>query len=276
MSDLFIAMLALSEPSEPNANTIVEAFARLVPNASSRLQHVDPPAGSGTPESAHLFQVGDTLLSVIPVDQPLPPGTLDDAIEADRVWPEAKEKLAAHKAHIIVGAVTEATDHASAINTASLVTAVAAAITSITPTIGIYWSNGNTITERSTFLTAAQGLFAGQPPATVWVQMLWLDGPPTPKGERTLAVVTTGLRPFVGREIEFLPVALPPRTIAERVIGAIVYLLSNGPVLKDGDTLGVSEQERIRVVFANSGQRPGVPVMNLSLERLESSATVQG
>ena len=118
-------------------------------------------------------------------------------------------------------------------------------------------------------MQAAEELIAGRPPADVWVQLLWLDGPPTPEGERTLAVVTTGLAPFVGREVEFMPAPLPPAVIAERTLGTITYLLGQGPVLKDGDSLGVSEAERIRAKYAAQGYKPGVPVIQLRIEALD-------
>jgi hypothetical protein len=92
-----------------------------------------------------------------------------------------------------------------------------------------------------------------------------LDGPPEPGGQRTLALVTTGLASFVGREIEWLPATLPPAVIAQRVYGVCQYLIVNGMVLKDGDTVGVSESERIRVHFAERGQR-GAPVLQLTME----------
>ncbi len=81
-----------------------------------------------------------------------------------------------------------------------------------------------------------------------------------------------GLQPFVGREIEFWPQPLPVATIAERVIGTIQYLLNKGPVLDDGDTLGVSDSERIRVRHQPRGQRLDVPVLVLSVEHLDEPA----
>ena len=99
---------------------------------------------------------------------------------------------------------------------------------------------------------------------------------PTEKGEPTLAAVTKGLQAFVGREIEFQPSTLPPVTIADRVIGTSLYLLSRGPVLQDGNTLGVSAQERIRVVFAKQGRRAGVPVAKLTLEHLHVHGSIKG
>jgi hypothetical protein len=180
--------------------------------------------------------------------------------------------MSAQTAHIIVGALSEAEGHGPCVDHASVVTVIAAAIASMTPTIGVYWSNGGTVTEAGHFVQAAERLVAGRPPADLWVQLRWLDGSPTPEGERTLAVVTTGLSAFVGREVEFMPAPLPPAVIADRTLGTLTYLLTHGPVLKDEDSLGVSEKERIRVTHAAQGYKPGVPVMQLRVEALDEPA----
>ena len=271
MSNTFVAMLALSQPEIPSAEVIVAEFKRRVLSTSAEIEAVEAPEKSAEAGTAHAFTLGSRLLSVMLIDKPLPEGMFDEAIKADLVWPDAKEKLAAHQAHVIVGCVAESEDFGSAIDTAGLVTAMAAVVAALTPTIGVYWSTGNTVTETGQFLRLTDSFFAGTPPVAVWVQLLLLPGPPTARGQRTLAAVTQGLLPFVGREIEFQPSTLPPATIAQRVVGTSIYLLSNGPVLNDGDTLGVSQVERIRVAYAEQGHRAGVPVMKLSLEHLDSA-----
>ena len=85
-------------------------------------------------------------------------------------------------------------------------------------------------------------------------------------------MVTTGLSAFVDREIEFQPSAKPPDLLASRLIGTIRYLLAKGPVLNDGDTLGISENERIRVRLVASEIRPEQPVYALSLEQVDDAA----
>lgn len=97
----------------------------------------------------------------------------------------------------------------------------------------------------------------------LWLSLTWLDVPVPANTPRQLVALTTGLAPFIGREIEFMPSTLPPATIAQRVISTAQYLITNGLVLKDGDTLGVTETEKIRVRFAERGQRPAVPVVQL-------------
>jgi len=275
MKNTFVAMLALSRPELPTAEAIIAELKKRAPRFADGLRAVRPAETPAAAGQALTFAAGNRLLSVMLIDKPLPDGTLDEAIKADLVWPEAKEEIATHRAHVIVGCVANAEGHGPAVETAGLVTAMAAAVAALTPTIGIYWSTGNTVTEAARFQQIADSFFEGNAPVTVWVQLLLLPSLPTAKGERTLAAVTQGLQPFVGREIEFQPTTLPPATIAQRVIGACIYLLNKGPVLRDGDTLGVSHEERIRVAYANSGQRPSVPVLRMGVEQIERTVPHQ-
>jgi len=269
MKTTFVAMLALSKVELPSAEAILAELERRAPRFAAGLTAVKTPESAAEAAGVRIFTVGSRLLSVMLIDKPLPDGMFDEAIRAELVWRDARERLATHQAHIIVGCVVDGEGHRPAVETAGLVTAMAAAVAALTSTIGVYWSTGNTVTEAARFQQIADSFFAGNLPVTVWVQLLLLPSIPTAKGEPTLAAVTRGLQPFGGREIEFQPTTLPPAGIAQRVFGGCIYLLTKGPVLKSGDTLSVSQEERIRVSYGTQGYRPGVPVMKLSLEHFD-------
>lgn len=271
MTDRFIAMLALEQPAAVSADHLASQLKCQFPEAGLAAKSVEAKSSQAAPDAPILMDLGGTLITVLFVDKPIPADALSHAIRVDRMWPEASKRLATHRAHAIVATLSEAQDFAQARTNAYTVTLAAAALCALMPTIGVYWGAGDTVVEASRFVQSASAMTQGRVPADMWFQLLWLDGPRTPAHERTLAVLTTGLAPFVGREIEFLPAALPPAVIAERVLGTIVYLLMNGPVLNDGDTLGISESERIRIQHLPAGQRPNLPILVLSVEQLASS-----
>lgn len=214
-------------------------------------------------------------LSVLLVEQPLPRDAYERALSLDRVWPAAAEAMQRQRAHAIVGMVDAAEDHGGALEGAACATLVAAALATLLPALAVIWAAGATITDPPRFVESAKGLARRQLPSDLWVSLAFLDGPPSATGERTLAVLTTGLQPFVGREIEFLPTALSPYELARRVIGLGQYLIQSGPVIRDGETVGITETERIRVRFAD-GQRRGVPVMALTLEQGDEAPSTVG
>ena len=76
-----------------------------------------------------------------------------------------------------------------------------------------------------------------------------------------IGAVTLGLSQFVGREIEFEGKGLDVTTVLDRVMGLAVYLIERGALIADGDTVGVSETERMEVKYAASRRLAGIPVL---------------
>ena len=74
-------------------------------------------------------------------------------------------------------------------------------------------------------------------------------------------LVTLGLAPFVGREVDHPPTGEPPDAVYERALNLCLYLMRSGPVIRDGDTIGQTPEQRITVRLA---ERDGVPVYRLA------------
>ena len=64
--------------------------------------------------------------------------------------------------------------------------------------------------------------------------------------------VTSGLSVFAGREIEVESASLDLATAVQRAANLAVYLVENGTMVRDGDTIGSTEAERIIVRQATS------------------------
>lgn len=172
---------------------------------------------------------------------------------------------------MVVALVQPARTHLEALGGASAVTLAAGAVASLAPVVGAVFTEAQTLAKGADIVGFARDLAAGETPALLWSSLIFLQGPDLPNGAPTAAALTTGLRPFIGREIEFHPAPLRPTEIAERMVGLISYLAVNGPVIRDGETVGLSPVERIRVRYADQCQRPGIPVLILNLETSDPS-----
>lgn len=264
----FICYLALKEAVTTTPEMLCEAITAHFPGIMEMLGRLVPKGPISEHGQGFLIEFGGTPLAVLFMSKPLPPDAWQRPVELDRVWPKAGETMAAHGAHAIVSNVDTARSHGEALMLATKVTLAAAALASMLSAQAVVWAAGETIVEPQRFIAGARGFENKQIPTDLWMGLTWLDGPPTPKGERTFAVLTSGLLPFVGREIEFMPAALPPVVIAQRLLGAAQYLIVSGPVLTDGDNIGVSDRDRIRVHLVQRGQRLGIPVYQFTLELL--------
>jgi Domain of unknown function (DUF4261) len=70
-----------------------------------------------------------------------------------------------------------------------------------------------------------------------------------------------GLRSFVGREIELEGQASQLKSVLLAARGLAAYLLMSAAPLRDGDTIGASEDERIKVQLKDSDRFGGLPII---------------
>ena len=269
----FMTMIALARPTPISMHMLTAAIKRRFPGFKGGIM----PVGGDGPEDAsgntHMLLVGNSRLVLMSIDAPMPPGHLNSSIAAaELVWPDARVKLGTHKAHIIVAAMGAAEGFAKTAGQAGDLTIVTAALCDIAPAIGVYWCSGDVVTKPEHFQQGALGSSIGTPPVDNWLQLRLFKGT-LENGRPGVGMMTTGLMPFVGREIEFPPAELHPSVIAQRVIGTAHYLLANGPVVDHGHTIGISNSEAIRVRHLDRGRFVPRPVYELTLEVLDPSVS---
>lgn len=161
-------------------------------------------------------------------------------------WPDAVGVLRAHEAHLVVGVSAEGeAPKARAIRLTLLTTAVCASMPSAT---AVYWGSGTTVSPADRFVELAKEMSPEALPLLSWVEFRTFPG--SVRG--TCNVFTTGLEALGLMEIEVRDAPHPPARVLERVMDVAAYLLESGPVLKDGDTIGTSATERLRIHHAPS------------------------
>jgi hypothetical protein len=93
-------------------------------------------------------------------------------------------------------------------------------------------------------------------PSGLWVSMHSFRDPEMSR----VGVVTTGLKNFVGREVEMEGSAVQLESVLATANGLVAYLLQDGITVRDGDAFDVSATERIpgRLLGSRSFQGPPV------------------
>jgi hypothetical protein len=94
---------------------------------------------------------------------------------------------------------------------------------------------------------------------------LWVSIHPFRDSASRVGVVTTGLKDFIGREIELDGPAAQLEFVLTTARGLVAYLLQDGVTMRDGDTIGESASERIPVRLLDSRRFQGLPVYSASL-----------
>jgi hypothetical protein len=250
-----IAFVLLDSFVTPDIQALVEIL---------RLRHPDLPwdyAGdqaTAKPDDALLIRSGGHLVTVMSMPAPLPH---EEGLwaRASRAWPEARTVPGRHHAHLIVAIVGEIENK---LQGARLITAVVGGVTAVTSgCCAVVW---RTLVARSAemWLEASSRAFA---PFPDYPFVLWVDIVPFPSGQ-TIGAITIGLSSFINREIEFEVDGMDRAMVIDRVAGLISYLIEHGSVIKDGDTIGISESDRTKVHYRTS-RFTGAPVITVGTDR---------
>lgn len=187
------------------------------------------------------------------IDAPLPRGQLDGLCARAWYWKAACETTASHRAHIFVTVLDTDLD---ALDANLLLTDVVAALMDANA-IASYW--GASLHSRESFVQQSAVISREDPP--VW---LWVNFRISNDIEKGFSLSTQGMEAFALREIEAKDVLRPGRDVFSLLLGMAQYLITKGPVIKDGETIGASPALNIRVRQGPSYWREGATVYRVT------------
>lgn len=180
------------------------------------------------------------------MDAPIPWSDLEGPCSTSILWKNAEEEVRKHTCHMIV-TITQG-DSESLVAESTLLTQITAAVLSTCPeALGVYWGNATLVIPADLFCDFATKVLGKEPPVFIWV-----DFRTGPDGEGTVSGFTTGLKALGLMEIEAIKIEDTVAGVREQLTGFAGYLIENGLVVKDGDTIGEDENQKIRVVYAQS------------------------
>lgn len=179
-----------------------------------------------------------------------------------RVW-DAEPAIRGHVGYVDISSGGKLLGLEGAEAFAAVVHFVAAAVTDIAPAAGVFWSQGWALSSPANFIGAANDILAGRMPLGAWVSFSTVLPKGYAPGEAT-GMVTYGMRPFIGRELELAPRPCDPRS-AWRSVGRIARsALDRRIKLADGVRLGDAAGEwMITVRERDHWLRKGEPVFVL-------------
>ena len=204
--------------------------------------------GGGDADTTHSFDVGDGSLVIGRMPVAIP----DFAVNAERppmFWPKAAEEATKHRVHWIV---TVPGESGKAVGRARLLTqSVHSLLASQRGALGVTWGSHAHMVGSAIFQTMAAEIGKGVDPYLLWVDIQCGWAPPGPSSGLSTGF-THGLSDFELKDFETLNATEPPRELHGRLLGLIEYVIKRGPVIRNGQTIGQSAEERIRVVESAS------------------------
>lgn len=214
---------------------------------------------SGVQDNMLSFRLGvaDVVIGIMPAA--IPWTDLEGPCSTSYLWPAALTEAKTHTSHAIVTVMAEL----SPLELSTLLTQVCAALSVALPqSLGVFWTNAVMVILKDLFCDFATKILPKGPPLTIWVDFRvgWVES------GKTSAGFTTGLAALGLMELEAQEANEPPSELRQRFESIAQYLLDHGPVIRDGNTVGNSATEMIRVIYSPSCFGAEGQVMRLSYE----------
>jgi Domain of unknown function (DUF4261) len=243
-----LAMVALRSSYFPTAGKLLEA-----------LRRVTPAAELGAPTGAHnalAFELNGNHTAVGLMPAPIPWTELEGPCATAWWWPEATEMMRDHTHHAIVLLThvmgSAATRHVD-------LTHLAAAVAETSDAVGIYWGGGTLVHKPEHFIDEAKQLAHGDVAPHLWIDMRLEQN-----DDGSYRFFTTGMSQFQKPEIEITRTTKPPPDVLAFCHDMVHYILSRDKSIADGETVGRTGDERIKVSHGPSMLDERQTVMRLA------------
>ncbi|MGE5416081.1 MAG: DUF4261 domain-containing protein [Acidobacteriota bacterium] len=244
-----MVMVALANSDLPATELLFDLFNRICENAGD-VKNIE------RNEDIIIFEYDGEIGYIALMEAPFPWSDLEGPCATAWHWPEATEKMRQQTAHILISLISKKTD-IDMIARTKLFTQLTASVAEATDAIGVYWGSGTVVQSRDVFVNQAKKMDSGSLPVMLWTEFRLQKRP-----DGSFDLITTGMEALGLMEIEILGSKKTPLELVDFVHNIASYLLINGPVIRDGDTVGEDENQRITVKFMSSvWKRPGKVMM---------------
>jgi len=190
------------------------------------------------------FAVGHREVVLADMCTPMPWSDLGQVCEWSMMWEHPEVVLRNHATHFIVTVNTGD----GPIEQSRFLTEVCASLLASCPqALGVLWINASMLIPRELFLSSSYEARLDKLPMHLWVNC---HVGVNEQGKHCGS--TIGLGQLGHMDIETSDSPEPLADLYERLAGLAQYLLDNGPVIQDGDTVGESHAERISIVYGKS------------------------
>ena len=156
------------------------------------------------------------------------------------LWENVENETKEHTNHVIVSILSS---DIPMVEKYSLLTKVNSSILRTSEdAIGIYQGSATLLFPKELYIAFSELLLSDMLPVQLWVYIGIIYN-----NERT-SVYSYGMQEFDKSEIEILETAMPNREVYDLFINILNYVLAYDVTLKHGETIGFSEDEKIKII----------------------------
>jgi hypothetical protein len=227
-----IGMVALNSVRPIESASILATLREQCPDCPA-------PTGLSQEDDTLVFHLDDSMAAVSLMPAPIPWSDLEGPCATAWWWPEATERMKGHKCHIIVVFMGGA---GNAVERHIYLTRLVSAVAANADSAGIYWGAGTVVHDPTAFQEQAAELSPDNLAPQLWVDMRLEQNE-----DGSFRFFTTGMASFGCLEIEIDRSPRLPEEILDFCYSIVSYVLQRGTTIGDGETVGRSADERIKV-----------------------------
>ncbi|PZR16852.1 MAG: hypothetical protein DI539_17500 [Flavobacterium psychrophilum] len=190
----------------------------------------------------------NSQISIAMIDLPIPGDELEFPSQIAYLWPEAKDLTPKHKAHIIIS-VSSPDD--TKLNMFKTFTKAASSILANTNSLGIYLGSQTLVLSTDFYIEGAKSMTDDDLPLMNWIYFGLREEDGKHSG------YTYGLKEFGFNEIEILNSSYPVEDIQGMLFNISHYIIQGNVTLNDGETIGLTEDQKIKIKKSKGVQLDG-------------------
>lgn len=243
-----IAIVTLASPNFPRGDDLLRELTML---------HADADCGDLAEQADKLlsFSYNDNLAAISLVPAPLPWHELEGPCATAWWWPQATDEMQRHTQHLLVALLgSEGNKLSRTLDATRLVSAA----TKLSNSIGIYWGAGAIVHQAEEFVRQAGKSSREHAPIHLWIDMRLEQN-----GDHTYRFFTTGLSQFGKKEIEIPHTARQAQEVFEFTYDLIHYIVTHDIKLAEGESVGRTTDQRVRVIERPSMVNPQQTVLSI-------------
>ncbi len=206
-------------------------------------------------EGTSVFDMGEYHVAIGAMPAPIPQQDLEYPINTAMQWNEAGKEISLHKNHYVVFVSKK---NGSFVEVNMLLTKIVKSFSNFINAIGIYWGGSEQIISTKVFGIYCEIIKEKMYPIPIWVK---ITGYKNEDGSYYL--YTVGLNEFNHKNIEIMNYKESFSNGYSFLLELSNYILSGEKVINDGDTVGLSEKQKIKVKYKKSELKKDEDVMSL-------------
>jgi hypothetical protein len=202
-----------------------------------------------------IFQLGNYKIVIAAMLTPISSNELTYPINTALFWNNASQEIKLHKRHYVVFV---SSPRESKINVNLVCTKVVKTLASMTRAIGIYWGSSSQVINKRTFNVYCTMMKKKTYPVPIWIKVTGFR-----KKNGTYYVYSVGMHAFGHRELEIQSYKGSFKDVYFFMLDLADYVLKQGKVIKNGDTIGGASKDKLKVIFKKSDINKKINVMSI-------------